>query len=276
MIKSAITQPITPALRSPFGRMVGSVAPPMSEPPVIDPEAELAELIELLSSNDASGSFYLMDRAVALNQQLMYQETFRTTPVVEAGQPIAWVRDLLGNGNHATQSISSARSTSFPAKMDGGDDHFTAAGGFGVGDFAMCFAIDTARLTNNSVIASNYSSNSGFILYGSTSLGAANGNLRLWTDVDAEIAVGPDLRGGGKRVISVSRTGSTYKLRVDRQTVAEASGSTNSLLRNTLFLGRRGGNTPDCLSADFIAATFYDQATVNKLEKVEAYFASLL
>jgi hypothetical protein len=274
MIKPAITDPIAQALRSPFLHALSSNSTPPPEQPVSDPEEPLREVIEMLAG--ANGSFYLFDRALAFEQQLVYRSPALEQAVEGPELPMGWVRDLLGNGNHATQTISSARPTSFPARMDGGDDHFTAAGGFGVGDFAMCFALDTTRLTNNSVIASNYASTSGFILYGSTPLGSANGNIRMWTDVDAELMVGPDLRGSGKRVVSISRSGTTYRMRVDGVQVAEKQGSANSLLRPTLFLGKRGGPTPDSLSADFIAATVFDQATTAKLEKVEALFGSLL
>ena len=242
-------------------------------PPVSD---QLQSVLDLLYPAGEEGVFRLYQQT-ALGQQLLYRDSSATTATTNASDPIGYARDLSGNDNHGIQTVSSARPTAFPGIFDGVDDHLVSAGGFGAGDFAMCFAIDAARLTNDSVIASNYDgSSSGFILYGSTPLGSANGNIRLWTGVDLELIVGPDLRGSGKKVISVSRLGSTYTLRIDGVQIGQAAGSTASLLRPTLFLGRRGGTSPNCISADFIADAFFDNATLEKVETVESYFATLL
>jgi len=69
---------------------------------------ELRALIAQLFGNGEQGAMYIPQPQV-LGQQVLFQDAAGTTPVTADGDPVGYVADLSGNGNHATQSISAAR-----------------------------------------------------------------------------------------------------------------------------------------------------------------------
>lgn len=48
-------------------------------------------------------------KPVVLGEQSLYQDSAATVPVTADGDPVGWMRDQSGNGNHATQSTSADR-----------------------------------------------------------------------------------------------------------------------------------------------------------------------
>ena len=63
-----------------------------------------------LFGNGEQGAMYIPQPQV-LGQQVLYQDAAGTVPVMSDGDPVGYMQDLSGNGNHATQSTSASRPT---------------------------------------------------------------------------------------------------------------------------------------------------------------------
>jgi hypothetical protein len=55
--------------------------------------------------------------------EYLFQDAAGTVPVTADGDPVGYMQDLSGNGNHATQSTSAARPVFPGVEFDGVDDH---------------------------------------------------------------------------------------------------------------------------------------------------------
>lgn len=61
-----------------------------------------------LFANGQQGVWYV-PQPVYRGDQVLYQDSAGTTPVTADGDPVGYMQDLSGNGNHATQSTSASR-----------------------------------------------------------------------------------------------------------------------------------------------------------------------
>ena len=64
-------------------------------------ESIIDQIIEIFSGID--GSFYV------ISPEYLYQDSAGTTPVTADGDPVGYVEDLSGNGNHAIQTVTADR-----------------------------------------------------------------------------------------------------------------------------------------------------------------------
>jgi len=68
----------------------------------------LAALITQLFSAGEQGAIYV-PRPIVLGAQALFQDAAGTVPVTADGDPVGLMLDKSGNGNHATQEVSSSR-----------------------------------------------------------------------------------------------------------------------------------------------------------------------
>lgn len=124
----------------------------------------------------------------------------------------------LGNGltfNEAGQEYVSMSALPFPSSSD-----FTLTLWADISSSA-----DTTSTDHDAFIGQGLSSGGPgrFIFYSVTSFGTANGGLRLWGGGSGEIIVGSDIRGTGKRLVTLRRSGSIFNILLDGVLDASAS-----------------------------------------------------
>ena len=97
------------------------------------------------------------------DKSTLFQDVAGTVPVTKDGDPVALMRDKSGNGNHATQTVSTARPV---YKTDGilhwldfdGVDDFLSIVGLNVSsDFTAMTAISHSNTSNNPPVFGQYS-----------------------------------------------------------------------------------------------------------------------
>ena len=92
----------------------------------------------------------------------MYQDAAGTIPVTAAGQPVGKILDVSGNGNHATQPITSARPTLvqinglYALSFDGIDDYLNLPylGLYANGSTSIIAALDSRTQATNAALVS--------------------------------------------------------------------------------------------------------------------------
>jgi hypothetical protein len=136
MIKAAIAQPITPAIRSPFGQVVANLAPP---PVPVDPlQARLEERF-------GAGQVGIMAiiQPTVLGQTALYKDAAMTDPVLSAGDPVGAIRDFSPWGYHLRAPTSSARGV---YRTDG-ELHWIEFNGVNTQYETVPIAVDVNRVT---------------------------------------------------------------------------------------------------------------------------------
>lgn len=226
----------------------------------------LLSLIDSLYGNSEAGAFYI-PQPVVLGEQVLFQDAAGTVPVTADGDPVGLMLDVSGNGNDASQAISSARglfegsSGNLGVIGDGVDDYFELSLPSMSGELTVSFAIDPDDTDGGRIWVGHSSENS--------KIGIVNGGwfLRL-------VPGGDSLSAGAAstdpHVVTVTRdSGDVARLYVDG--VLEGSSSMPGI---ALF---------DNLLAATSASQFFDGRvygvvlveSVGHREAIEAYLADL-
>lgn len=144
------------------------------------------------------------------DKSTLFQDVAGTIPVTKDGDPVALMRDKSGNGNHATQSVSTARPVYKGLYYDGVDDSLDLSYGFPLADFTLCVAVDTALLDSEMVVLAN-NQGSGI---GSIFLQASTGSVDFYRGTGNTLTTS-SIRNTGVRVLTVTRKGDIHSLYID-------------------------------------------------------------
>lgn len=132
---------------------------------------------KLLFGDGQQGVMYVPQPTVD-GQQVLYQDAAGTTPVTGDGQPVGYMADLSGNGNHATQATAASKpvyrtdGTLHWIEGDGVDDSLVIAGS----KTALLFLVDGTGATLQFTFNKSWRDNNNDLLMGTTSLGASTEN----------------------------------------------------------------------------------------------------
>ncbi|WP_447045341.1 hypothetical protein [Vreelandella sp. H-I2] len=216
MITPAITQPITPVIRSPFGRVVATIAPPL-------PESAVDPLLAFFSAGDSG---LIADPSIDSRRFITTEEITRAA----AGDPVGRVVDALSGGPGISQSVAANRPIYSAERgmliydgnedfMDTGVERIGKTGLFASPSEQFCvaiaFIVSPSYEANDSIIsrAQGALSERAFLLY-LRSTGRARVICRGASTGDADLPLlntGEDLN-----VIAINWDGSTLTYRNER------------------------------------------------------------
>jgi hypothetical protein len=155
--------------------------------------------------------------------------------------------DASGNNNHGTLFGNPqwvAGKIDGALDFDGTDDYVESGTNIipGSGDFTigLWLTVDSSVLVadDRAVLEQGPSDPAGdrIYLYSSTDFGAANGQVRVWSDPTGQVLLGPDIRGAGWKHLVLTRLANDWELYVDGTLYTTASNA-NSIPEGQLILG---------------------------------------
>lgn len=227
---------------------------------------ELRALIDTLFGNGEQGALYV-PQPVVLGKQVLFQDDAGTTPVTADGDPVGLMKDVSGNGNHASQAISGRR----PIYRTDGTLHWLE--GDGVDDFMVASSLFLPQPYGLS-IAFNESVRSRFLLDGATgnnygSIATVSG-LRFYAGTTGVANTGYTL--GTDAVATALADASSSYLRVNG---AQTNGPVGSDTLDGLVIGATGGTNGSCFTGRIYGIVYREGRIDSELSDVEQYLAKL-
>lgn len=249
------------AARSPLARAIGAVARAFTP--------------AVLFRNGQQGVWY-EPKPVIDGQQILYQDSAGTTPVTSDGDPVGFMRDLSGNGNHATQSTSAARplyrtdGTLHWLEFDGVDD------GLDAGTFPSVLNQPNTVLAAASIV--NFPASGGGYAYDS-SAGTDRHSIRFTAAGEILQFAGTNLSGGsavgtGTGFIASSEfNGVSSILRVDATQIIEGDSGSHEL--DGFKIGSRWSDSDHLNAKIYGIVCIGEGLTATRLQDSENYIANL-
>lgn len=181
----------------------------------------------------------------------LFMDAEGTIPVTSSGDPVGRMLDKSGNGNHAIQTVSTARPTYH--EVDG--LHFIKFDG--IDDYLYCNAFSAHRYNTIALAIKKYSSHYGWFIEQSVNsntrsgfyvLGTSGGTFRKSAgNIGDKYDLASNWSGasGSKLIASYcyDTTFQIYKNSVLQPPTGVAVGLGDDLVTDTLYINSRGGNS---------------------------------
>jgi len=221
------------------------------------------------------GAWYL------IRPELLFQDAAGTVPVTADGDPVGRMLDQSGNGNHATQSLSGARSLynldsglqslSFDGVNDDYDLGFVASGlnGSAFMISIACQYLGGADQGDIFEAAGDSGKLGGRIIF-------FNGAYIVQTGTGSSrntITAGPP---GGKDVMTLIYTGADMIARINGVQVGRLNGITYASATTNSIIGSEDGLSMFAEMEVYGAFSYIGSITQEQIDITEAYLASLM
>lgn len=169
----------------------------------------------------------------------LFQDVAGTIPVTKDGDPVGLMKDKSGNGNHATQSVSTARPAYKGLYYDGVDDFMTMGINYPLGDFFISILVDsTYANTGGYLLGNNNATAAGAILL---HLSDENGLVRFYRGVTPLVAI--NIHNTGMRVVTIACKGVVHSIYIDGILISSVNMPAYKL-QSPLLIGKWIDSTP--------------------------------
>ena len=145
------------------------------------------------------------------------------------------------------------------AVFNGSTSYINLGASLPIGDFTYSFFIDTTGMiaTDSVLIGVGKTIGTLLILYGNTTYGTANNQLRIYS-YNSEVGIGSDIRNTGIRHIVYKKEGDLFTIVVDK--VTDVSGTIAGTPETTVRLGNSEYNSEFMLDARLSNVRVYSDA----------------
>jgi hypothetical protein len=231
---------------------------------------DLQALIDSLFSAGEQGAFYI-PQPVVDGEQALFQDAAGTTAVTADGDLVGFVLDQSGNGNHATQSVSTKKpiyrtdGVLHWLEFDGVDDRLFA-GGFSRADpDSLFFALEWVSYIGDTKPIDGDSNNDASIYTYS------DGKIRAYSSSEGVTTPSGSISIGTPYVGTAIFNLTNSEIRINS---ASTAGSTGPLSTSGIAMGAVR-STEEFTGKLFSVISLGRLATAPEIESVEAYLANL-
>lgn len=167
------------------------------------------------------------------DKSTLFQDVAGTVPVTKDGEPVALMHDKSGNGNHAVQTVSTARPAYKGLYYDGVDDFMAMGINYPLGDFFISMLVDTTYANTGGYLLGNGNGSSAGAIY--LTLSDANGLVKFYRG--DTVLVATNIHNTGMRVVTIACKGVVHSIYIDGVLISSVNMSAYTL-QSPLFIGK--------------------------------------